>query len=415
MTTFTRPQLTAWRNAIFVVFALPGIGMATWASRLPAVQESLHASPAVMGWLLFGIAAGSIAGIAASAPIIARFGAKPSFAWGVVGAAIGLTVGTIGASAGSFGLTFLGMVIFGAANGIEDVGMNVSGAANEQALGRSIMPIFHAFFSFGTMIGAGVGVLAEALRVPIWVHGGVIAALMLVAIAVVIRFVQREPKAVDHAGEHVRSTFRSRFRIFLNPRTLLIGLVVLGAAFTEGSANDWIAIAAVDGHGVEKSTGAIVLGLFVTAMTIGRLGGVFLIDRFGRVLVLRGSLLLAAAGLLVFIFVPIPWVAFAGAVLWGLGAALGFPMGMSAAADDPATAAARVSAVAGIGYFAFLVGPPVIGFIGNGIGVLHALLVVLVLVIVALVVSGSVREPATLREPQGPSGTDTNVDPMSAG
>ncbi len=110
--------------------------------------------------------------------------------------------------------------------------------------------------------------LAEALAIPIWVHGTVIAALMLASIAVVIRFVQREPKALDHTGEHLRSTVPPRaWGIFLNPRTLLIGLVVLGAAFTEGSANDWIAIAAVDGHGVEKSTGALVLGPSVTAMT----------------------------------------------------------------------------------------------------------------------------------------------------
>ena len=96
-------------------------------------------------------------------------------------------------------------------------------------------------------------------------------------------------------------------------------------------------------------------------------------------------------------------------MLWGLGAALGFPMGMSAAADDPATAAARVSAVAGIGYFAFLVGPPVIGFVGDHIGVLHALLVVLVLVIIGLLVSGAVREPAKGAK------TDTTTDPMNAG
>ncbi len=112
--------------------------------------------------------------------------------------------------------------------------MNVPGAANEQALGRSIMPIFHAFFSFGTMIGAGLGVLAEAVGVPIWLHGSVVAAVMVVAIVIVFRFVQREPKAVDHTGEHVRSTFRSRLGVFIQPRTILIGLVVLAAAFTEG-------------------------------------------------------------------------------------------------------------------------------------------------------------------------------------
>ena len=84
----------------------------------------------------------------------------------------------------------------------------------------------------------------------------IIAVVILAAIGVAMRFVQLEPKATDHAGEHIRSTFRSRLGILVHPRTVLIGLVVLGAAFTEGSANDWIAIAAVDGHGVDKSTGA---------------------------------------------------------------------------------------------------------------------------------------------------------------
>jgi cyanate permease len=93
------------------------------------------------------------------------------------------------------------------------------------------------------------------------------------------------------------------------------------------------------------------------------------------------------------IFVPIVWVAIIGVVFWGLGASLGFPVGMSAAADDPRKAAARVSAVATIGYVAFLVGPPVIGFLGNHFGILHGLLLVLVLVALAGIVSFAAREP----------------------
>jgi cyanate permease len=155
----------------------------------------------------------------------------------------------------------------------------------------------------------------------------------------------------------------------------------------------------VDGHGVANETGALVFGIFVTAMTAGRLGGVFLLDRFGRVPVLRASFLLAAAGLLVIIFVPDPLIATFGAIAWGLGSALGFPIGMSAAADDPRTAAARVSAVATIGYFAFLVGPPVIGFLGEQLGLLNALLVVLVLCAIGALVSGAAREPATQETP----------------
>jgi cyanate permease len=118
-----------------------------------------------------------------------------------------------------------------------------------------------------------------------------------------------------------------------------------------------------------------------------------LLDRFGRVPVLRVSAALVAAGLLTFIFVPVLWIDLVGVVLWGLGASLGFPVGMSAAADEPHKAAARVSAVASIGYLAFLVGPPAIGFLGNQFGILNALLLVLALIAMSGLLSFSARKP----------------------
>ncbi|MBX3100590.1 MAG: MFS transporter [Salinibacterium sp.] len=410
-----RSHAVAWRNAVFVVFLMPGIAIASWVSRLPATRDALQVSPAQVGALIFGMAAGSIIGLVASSHVIARIGARRSMTGGLAIIAVGLLIAGIGATVGpSFALTFVGLLVFGAAMGGTDVAMNVSGAANERVLGRSIMPIFHAFFSFGTMIGAGVGAGAEALGVPIAVHLGVIAATIVVAGFAVQRFIQNEEVAADD-GELVASsdrsqTWRGRLGIWRDPRTILIGILVLGAAFAEGSANDWLAIAMVDGHGVSNATGALVFGIFVTAMTAGRLAGVFLLDKYGRVPVLRGSFLLAAIGLLIVIFVPNPYVAMGGAVLWGLGSALGFPVGMSAAADDARTAAARVSAVATIGYFAFLVGPPLIGLLGEHTGVLHALLVVLVLCAIGAVVSGGAREPKGANA----ASVDTFADPQAS-
>ena len=397
-TTLTRPQVVAWRNAVFAIFVLPGIAISTWVSRLPAARDILDVSPAQVGFLLFGIAAGSILGLLASSHIVARFGARSTVAVGMITNAVGLAVAGIGVTVVSnFALTFAGLLIFGAAAGCTDVAMNVSGAANERALGRAIMPVFHAFFSFGTMLGAGLGALSEAVGVPIVVHFAVVAAVMVIGALAARPFLQDEHIIGDDgqpvAADDHSKTWQGRLSIWKDPRTILIGVLVLAAAFAEGSANDWLAIAMVDGHGVSNATGALVFGIFVTAMTVGRLTGVFLLDRFGRVPVLRGSFLLASIGLLIVIVVPNPYVAMAGAVLWGLGAALGFPVGMSAAADDPRTAAARVSAVATIGYFAFLVGPPVIGLIGEHTGVLLALLVVLVLTAVGAIVAGGAREP----------------------
>lgn len=401
------PGALAWRNAIFAIFMLPGIAMATWVSRLPAVRDSLELSTDQVGFLIFGVAAGSIVGLLLSGHIVARFGARSTILVGTTVMGIGIAIAGTGATVGPvFAVTFAGLIALGFASGITDVAMNVSGAANERVLDRSIMPIFHAFFSFGTMLGAGLGALAELLGVPIAIHLGFVAAVMVIGVVVAIRFVQ--PEGGAHTGESAASgTWRDRIAIWRDPRTLLVGLVVLAAAFAEGSANDWIALAMVDGHGVTNATGALVFGVFVTAMTAGRLGGVKLLDRFGRVPVLRASFLLAAVGLLLIIVVPNAWVAAGAAVLWGLGAALGFPVGMSAAADDPATAAARVSAVATIGYFAFLVGPPVIGYLGEHFGILPSLLVVLVLCALGLLVSGSTREPARSPEPD----VDALVDP----
>ena len=129
-------------------------------------------------------------------------------------------------------------------------------------------------------------------------------------------------------------------------------------------------------------------------MTIGRILGTSLIDRHGRVAMVRGTFAMAVVGAAMVIFGG-PVLAFAGAALWALGASLGFPVGMSAAADDPRMAAARVSVVSTIGYLAFLGGPPILGFLGDHIGVLRSLTVVGGMVALALLAVPAVREPDT--------------------
>ncbi|MFP7761892.1 MFS transporter [Marisediminicola sp. LYQ85] len=394
-------DVRAWRNSLFVVFALCGLGLASWAARIPAVSSSLDLSTADVGVLLFGLAIGSIVGILASGHLVALFGARAVMRWTLLLAPLGLAIAAVGATTlTSFAVTFAGLAIYGAGMGTCDVAMNVSGAANERVIDRTMMPIYHAFFSFGTMGGAALAALAELLAIPLTVHIGAVAVLMIVASIIVIPAVQSETilhgadaATAAAAAEQPAVDWRARLAIWRDPRTIFIGLIVLGMAFAEGSANDWLAYAMVEGHDTDEPTGAFVFWVFVTAMTAGRLLGVRVLDRFGRVPVLRVSAVLAAIGLLVLIFSPITWVAIVGVVLWGLGASLGFPVGMSAAADDARTAAARVSAVATIGYIAFLVGPPVIGLIGEQVGILGALLLVLVLVAVAGVVSGAAREP----------------------
>ncbi len=126
-------------------------------------------------------------------------------------------------------------------------------------------------------------------------------------------------------------------------------------------------------------------------MTAMRFFGGRAIDVYGRVTVLRASMAAAAAGLGFFVFAGNIWLATAGAALWGVGAALAFPMGMSAAADDPKYAAARVSVVSTIGYVAFLAGPPLLGYLGDLTGIRLALLAIGVPILGALLLAGAAR------------------------
>jgi hypothetical protein len=219
------------------------------------------------------------------------------------------------------------------------------------------------------------------------VHYSVVPALaVLVAVAASRRLL---PAAhAEHGGGEAASG-----SAWLEPRTLAIGFMVLAFTLAEGAANDWLALGLVDGYAARHWVGVLGFALFVASMTAGRLGGPVALDRYGRVWSLLGSALMATVGVLLVVWTGVVALAVVGIVLWGLGAALGFPVGMSAAGDDPARSARRVSVVSTIGYGAFLAGPPLLGFVGNHVGTLHALLVIPVAMIPAAVLVTSVRRP----------------------
>jgi hypothetical protein len=121
--------------------------------------------------------------------------------------------------------------------------------------------------------------------------------------------------------------------------------------------------------------------------------------------VVRALSVVTIVGLLLFAYGPSTPLAFVGAVLWGEGVSLGFPVGMSAGADDPALSAPRVGVISSIGYCAFLGGPPLIGFLGQRYTVQHALAGVVVLVVVAGALAGVVR----------PLGTVSTARPRASG
>ncbi|RBY89378.1 MFS transporter [Blastococcus sp. TF02A-30] len=373
--------------AVGAAFTINGLAIASWISRVPAARDQLGSSSSRLGLLLLCASLGSVLALPASGAVVHRLGpARSAFCGGSV-SVTGMLVLAAGLTAGGAPLAALGLFLLGAGIAFWDVSMNVEGADVEHRLGRAVMPRFHAGFSLGTVAGGLGGAAAAALEVSLAAQLVVTAVLVLAALAVATRSFL----PVEEAPDQTAGSRSGASRAWREPRTLLLGLLVLTFAFTEGTAYDWLAVGLTDGYGAGEVLAATGFAIFVAAMTAVRIVGTTLLDRYGRVPVLRAGAVAALAGVVLFVLSPSAPVALAGAVLWGAGAALGFPVGMSAAADEPARAAARVSVVSSIGYTAFLAGPPLIGFLADATGILRAMLVVLVALAVGAPAVGAVR------------------------
>jgi predicted MFS family arabinose efflux permease len=392
-------RLAAATRATYVAFIGCGFAFASWASRIPQVRDRLHLTSSQLGLVLLTLAAGSVIALVVAGVIVHRFNSRRTVAVMSVLLGAALAFVALGYLGGVVPLV-VGLFVYGFASATWDVAMNVQGAAVERLSGRAIMPRFHAGYSIGTVAGAVIGAVMVALHVPVTAHLLVVAVVVAVGTPFAVRSfvpdIEPVPEldaAADPAATPAGSSSgsASALRRWLEPRTLLIGLVVLAFAFAEGAGNDWISLALIDGYQQPAVVGTLGFATFLAAMTAGRWFSEGILARYGRVTVVRSQGVLAIAGLLLFVFGQAPLLAFAGLLLWGVGASLGFPVGMSAAADDPAAAAGRVSVVASIGYCAFLAGPPLIGYLGQNVTVLRALMAVAVVLALATLITGALR------------------------
>ncbi|HDY2560718.1 TPA: MFS transporter [Salmonella enterica subsp. enterica] len=382
--------------ALFMFFFLPGLLMASWATRTPAIRDILSVSTAEMGAVLFGLSIGSMSGILCSAWLVKRFGTRKVIRMTMTCAVGGMVILSVALWCASPLIFALGLAVFGASFGAAEVAINVEGAAVERKLNKTVLPMMHGFYSFGTLAGAGVGMALTALSVPANIHIILAAAVAIAPIFIAIRAIPDGTGKNASEDSHLQEKGLPFYR---DIQLLLIGVVVLAMAFAEGSANDWLPLLMVYGHGFSPTSGSLIYAGFTLGMTVGRFTGGWFIDRYSRVTVVRASALMGALGIGLIIFVDSDWVAGVSVILWGLGASLGFPLTISAASDTGPDAPTRVSVVATTGYLAFLVGPPLLGYLGEHYGLRSAMMVVLALVILAALVAKAVAKPVSTPQP----------------
>lgn len=383
-----------------LVFAANGGMFATWVSRIPAVRDDLGADERGLGFALLFAAVGSLLAMPLSDRFIRRAGERV-----VITVCVVVCLFAYPALALVPNLVGLGAVllVIGACVGVWDVAMNVAGNAVEGQAGRTLMPGFHAAWSLGGVSGAGLGALAARAGLDPAVHFALISVLVA---ALAYYAVRRLPNAHEVAavsapeGEH-HVPGHVGVPVLKDVRLIALGVMTFCAAWAEGSANDWLALMLADARDASGATAALGFALFATAMTVGRVAGNTVVDRWGRVPVLRGGAVVAAAGVVLLVAVPSLLVGYAGALLWGLGIAIAFPLAMSAAGETPGRGPAAIAMVATIAYSGFLVGPPLIGSIAHVTGLDHALWLVVALAAGVFVLAGSARPHRVPAEAQG--------------
>ncbi|MET9771453.1 MFS transporter [Streptomyces sp. NPDC006415] len=390
-----------WRAALFLFMLATGVSMASWVARTPAVRDALEVSTGSMGLVLFGLSIGSMAGVLVSGGLVRKHGGRLVITLGAGLLVAGLLVIAGGAALEVSGGVFGGLALFGAGMGLAEVAFNIEGAAVERTVGRPVLPVLHGCFSLGTVVGALLGMGLTAVRFPVGWHLAAVALAVAAAGVWTVRAVpagtgreSAETGEGGRTGDGARTGgLRAQVGVWRDRRLVLIGLIVLAMAFAEGSANDWLPLLMVDGHGTSATAGSLTFMLFAAAMTTGRFTGGPLLVRYGPAAVVRASAVVAAVGVALVIFSDSALLAGAAVVLWGLGASLGFPVTISAAGEGarPVDASARVAAVSTAGYAAFLVGPPSLGFLADHVGLRNAMLVVLLLLGGAALITGALR------------------------
>ncbi len=402
------PEVLDARRALIALYFVTGIAVATWLSRLPSIKAMLDLSAAELGSVLVVGSVGSLAMVLAAGALTNRWGSRNGL---VIGAAMfsfaNVLVG-LGPTIGSTLVLAVGILISSSSYAVSNVPLNLESVVIERGMGRSVVPQFHAAFSIGSVTGSLLGAAASWAGVPVFAHFLALSLGTLVfRVVVVPRAVLPVPAELTAAaGPHGSgSGMRTALGAWRERRTLIIGVIVMTGILSEGSANNWLTVAVVEGFEQTEAVAAVVFGVFTGSMTVARLVGTRIIDRYGRVAVLVASSAASLVGLLLFSLGPSLATAVVGAVGWGLGAGLVFPIGVAAVSGDRMRMAGRVSVLSTFGSTASIVAPPLLGAAAESMGVRHALVLIVGGFVVAMLLARTVgTDAAEPAQDTGPTG-----------
>jgi hypothetical protein len=377
--------------AVISIFLIHGLVVATWVSRIPSIQAALRLSNGVLGLTLLSSAAGALCAIPITGWLVNRYGSKPITICASV--SFCLTLSLIGLAANRAGLAGA-LFIFGAAAAAMDVSMNAQGVEVEKALGHPTMSRFHALFSLGGMLGAGAGGLVARAQISPMVHFSVASVLLLIAtIAISPLFIHTAPRIIE--GAH-RLPIRQ-----VPPILLALSAIAFFILLTEGAMADWTGLYLRQILNAGPGLAAAGYAVFSAAMALFRLLGDIITLRLGPARTVRTGSLTAGLGLLWAISMRSPAWALPGFFAAGAGLSVIIPLVFgSGGRVGLVSPGAGIATVTGLGYFGFIVGPPVIGFVSQIVTLRYALLVVVLCCLTSAYLAGFMRDLNAVHQPE---------------
>ncbi|MEI5673544.1 MULTISPECIES: MFS transporter [unclassified Nocardioides] len=382
--TSTDTRILRARIAVIAAFGVNGFLLASWVVSIPQVEDRAGLSHASLGSILLLLGLGSFVSMQVGGWAVDRVGSRVVTMTAVAMLAVAVTLPSLATGAGTLALAVLAI---GLGNGALDVAMNSHAVQVERAHGRPLMSGFHACWSIGGAIGAGVGAIARGQDVPLgpYLAGSAIAGAAVAAVTLPGLLPPYDAAAADEAVEPVAVVPPETRRI--------VGLALLAFVLmlAEGVAADWSALHARD-HLDAGSLAALAYAAFAVAMTAGRLVADRVTARIGAVAVVRWGALVAGAGMLVAVLSPALPLTLVGWALFGLGLSGTVPQIFSAAGAMSAGGGGVImSRIVGAGYLGLLAGPALIGWLAAGTSLTLALVLPAALCVLAVRWAGLLR------------------------
>ncbi len=360
-----------------MAFVVMSLVFGTWITRIPDIKIQTGLSEGALGLALLGMPIGAIAIMSVIGPLIHRFGAGKVtwvssifYVFSLIPPALAQEMWSLTAA----------LVLVGISAGAMDVAMNAAAAAIEKQQKRLIMATSHALFSFGGMIGAGLGSLLAGIGVSTLVHFVSVSAFLLVVSMILSRYWLNI--ADNREGNH-KWAWPTRSLLLL----AFIGFCVM---LSEGAIADWSAIYIRETLGGNAFLGGLGFAGFSFTMAIGRFYGDILIPKLGAATIARWGGFLSCTALVTALFFGNPTLAILGFTVTGLGLSCIVPIVFSSAANIPGVSpGSGLASVSSMGYIGFMVGPPAIGFVAEEFGLAYGLCLVALLCLMIGVVARS--------------------------